>query len=507
MKITDWRTRELGEVTEVSADIDGFRLWHRAPRSYPLSRAADPFVTAALLPAMREGRGLEVGPGLALSPKLAGNLGLLQEIHHRWNPVFKIVPVRAATSPAAALSEGALTFFSGGVDSTYTFLKRQPELTHLVFVQGFDFFVNAGGSGAFSTGDLADLSQLAFKLTRPRDGVSAFLRASLSQDTVRALADYQTSSLADGGLESRLTGDLERLLAGPPVWETRRFSGVRLRPETKDLLKDGPAGQDLYRLNRLLLEDAYPQEIARRDDTIYRTAIERNARFARAFGKTLIAVSTNHYAFGYRYNLSRNLTQGSALAGIALLLGFPRAYLPAAYSYSQLIPLGSHPLTDPLWSNESVEIVHDGAEARRVDKVMAIAGNAPALANLRVCFDDMNDNCGKCAKCLRTMVPLELLGAPAAPFPPLPPLRDIRKMRIANDIEMIFFRESFDPALGTANRTLLRALKACLRRYERQQLLKALDTAVLRGSVKKAYRRRAAAAAGILRVDTTPPSD
>lgn len=507
MRITDWRIRDLGDDAEVSADVDGFRLWYRLPRSYPVSRAADPFVAAALLPAMLQGQGLEVGPGLTLSPKLLENLGRLQEIHHCWNPLFKIVPIRAATSPAELLSRGVLTFFSGGVDSTFTFLKRQAELTHLVFVQGFDFFVNAGASGAFSAADLADLSQLALKLTRPRDGFSAFLSASLSRETLRALSDYRSSSLVAGGLESRLAEEIEGILAGPLVWETRRFSGVRLRPETKDLLKNEPAGQDLYRLNRLLVEDALPQEIARRDDTIYRTAIGRNARFARAFNKTLIAVSTNHFAFGYRYNLSRNLTQGSALAGIALLLGFPRVYLPAAYSYSQLIPLGSHPLTDPLWSNESVEVVHDGAEARRLDKVMTIAGNAPALANLRVCFDDMNDNCGKCAKCLRTMVPLELWGASAAPFPTLPPLEAVRKMRVANDIEMIFFKENFDPALGTANPALLRALMACLRRYDRQQLMKAIDKVVLRGSIKKAYRRRAAATAGILRIDTTPPPD
>jgi hypothetical protein len=80
-------------------------------------------------------------------------------------------------------------------------------------------------------------------------------------------------------------------------------------------------------------------------------------------------------------------------------------------------------------------------------------------------------------------------------------------MRVANDIEMIFFKENFDPALGTANPALLRALMACLRRYDRQQLMKAIDKVVLRGSIKKAYRRRAAATAGILRIDTTPPPD
>lgn len=144
------------------------------------------------------------------------------------------------------------------------------------------------------------------------------------------------------------------------------------------------------------------------------------------------------------------------MASVALLLGFPKAYVPGAYSYSQLVPLGSHPLTEPLWSNESVEIVHEGAEARRVDKVTMIAGNKLALINLRVCFDDMNANCGRCVKCLRTMFPLHLLNASAAPFPSLPPMEEVRKMRIDNEIELLFLKESslgmrLNPASGGMN--------------------------------------------------------
>ena len=86
------------------------------------------------------------------------------------------------------------------------------------------------------------------------------------------------------------------------------------------------------------------------DQETYQIAVLRNKSFVESFGKTLIPVETNHYPFGYRYNLSRNLTQGSALGERSAMLGFPRVFIPAAYSYSQLIPLGSHPLTDPLYS-------------------------------------------------------------------------------------------------------------------------------------------------------------
>ncbi|MBE3145128.1 MAG: hypothetical protein IMZ61_14600 [Planctomycetes bacterium] len=507
MKISDWAIKEQLDTAEISADVDGFRLWYRLPRSYSVSRSADPFVAAALLPAMLLGQKIEISPGLSMSPKLLDNLQTFQEIHHCWNPIFKIISIEATTSPSHSLYSGAMSFFSGGVDSTYTFLKRLSELTHLVFIQGFDFFVKSGHSDVFSVGDLSDLSQLAFKLMLPSDAVSAFLKDQLAKDTLSALSNFRNSGRVSDGLEEGLVEEFDKIISGTPIWETKRFAGVRLRLETKQLLKKEPRGEDLHRLNRLLLEDAYPLEIARPRSETYETAINRNTRFAQSFGKTLIPLSTNHFPFGYRYNLSRNLTQGSALASVALLLGFSRVYVPAAYSYNQLVPLGSHPLTDPLWSSEGVQIIHEGAEARRVDKVVKIAGSEAALANLRVCFADMNINCGRCSKCMRTMIPLALLGASDSPFPPLPSPKAIRKMSIANEIELIFFKENFDPALGKAHPELRRALKAIMKRYQQRRLLNEIDKTLLGGLIKKAHRRLARSTTGNIRVDTTPPSE
>jgi hypothetical protein len=118
MKITHREITEQRETVEVSADVDGFRLWYRVPRSSPVSGAADPFVAAALLPAMLQGRALEIDPGWPVSPKLVENLRVLQEIYHCWNPVFRIVPIEATASPGVPLRDGAVSFFSGGVDST-----------------------------------------------------------------------------------------------------------------------------------------------------------------------------------------------------------------------------------------------------------------------------------------------------------------------------------------------------------------------------------------------------
>ncbi len=504
MKITDGEIKTRDDQIEVSAHVDGFRLWYRVPKIYSVNRAAEPFLAAALLPAMIRGEALEIDSRLTVSPKLLRNLALLQEIHHCWNPAFKIIPIEAATSPSSVLNSGSISFFSGGVDSMYTLLKSLREIDYLVFIQGFDFYYNKQTAKDFSVADIADLSQLSYKLATSHDAVSSFIRTRLSENTLQILSVYQESGLYAKALEECLARELNGIVSGPSIYHSGLFSGVTLRSDTKLLLEENPNGRDTLSLNRGLLEDAYPLEIAKRNSKIYEMAVNRNKSFGLSLGKTLIPVETNHFAFGYRYNLSRNLTQGSALASIALLLGFVRTYVPAAYSYNQLIPLGSHPLTDPLWSSEGTQIFHDGAEARRVDKIKAILLNKPALENLRVCFNDMNINCGKCAKCLRTMIPLYLLDAVPAPFPPLPPPSAIRRMRIGGNIEMIFFKENYELAVERSNLKLRNALKACMKRYDRTQLFKEVDQVLLGGLIKRAKRNIIKRQSGYHRIDTTP---
>jgi hypothetical protein len=504
MKITDWEFKKKQNTVEVSADVDGFRLWYRMPSSYRASRAGDPFLAAALLPAMVRGEELDVDPRMPISPKLLQNLSLWQEIHHCWNPVLKIIPIKATTRDAESLNDGAMSFYSGGVDSTYTFLKRMKDISHIVFIQGFDFYVNNGEASTFSAGDLGDLSQFAFKLMLAGDPVSAFLKARLSKNTLHGLFNCQSSGSDLATLEAALTLDLNKIIAGQSIYEARRFAGVRLRPETRELLVQVPDRKNLSTLNRLLLEDAYPLEIAKKTSLTYQTAIERNTSFAQSFGKTLIPVATNHFPFGYRYNLSRVLTFGSALASVALMLGFPIVYVPSSYAYSQLFPQGSHPLTDPLWSTEGVTIIHDGAEVLRVDKVKKITKCQSALANLRVCFDDMNFNCGKCPKCLRTMISLKLLHESRGPFPPFPSFKVIRKLRISGEVEMAYFKENVQLTLKADDLELREALCACLKKYEWRQLLGQLDKLLFGGHINRVRRRFEKTLPGIRRIDTTP---
>ena len=128
-------------------------------------------------------------------------------------------------------------------------------------------------------------------------------------------------------------------------------------------------------------------------------------------GKPLVQVDTNLQTFSDQY-VHWSFYHGAAMAAVALLLSslFRKVYL-ASGMYGETFPYGSHPRLDPLWSTEHTEIVHDSAEATRLEKLAVIAEHDVAMRWLRVCPGaDGAYNCGRCEKCLRTMVGLRLVG-------------------------------------------------------------------------------------------------
>ncbi len=477
MEIKHWSLDRKGDGLEVSAVVDGYRLWFRVPAGFEVSRLGDPFVAAALLPAMLRGGPLTVEPGLPVSAKLLGSLPRLQDIFHCWDRELKVVPVSATPGSAVKTRAGGASFFSGGVDSVYTFLERLDDIDHVIFINGFDFISGPAGPAGLTADDIADLPQLIHKLLFSRDAVSKFLRGRMPKETLEAIGGYDPANSDLSRVEGLLTRGLNAVLAEGPLFSPRRFSGVVLRDATKALLTGSPRDGDTEKLNRMLLEDAYFMELVRSGGEAFGKAVERNGAFVGGFGKTLVPVETNYFSFGYRYNLSRNMTHGSLLGSVALLLGFERVFIPGSAAYDEITPLGSHPLSDPLWSNEAVEIVHDGAGVRRIEKLARIIGRQAAVDNLRVCASDMNVNCGRCGKCLQTMIPLKLMGVRNAPFPPLPPLSKFGPRGLGDD-GIFYLNEAYTYAIATGNGCGIRKeMAALLRRNDMRLAIRHVDAA------------------------------
>jgi hypothetical protein len=98
----------------------------------------DPFLALALAPAMSIGHPVRVEE--QVSPIFLAAVPRIQRVLRWGNPGFVEVPVQAVpreeSPPPRASGVGA--FFSGGVDSFYTAVKRRDDLTHLIFMDGFD---------------------------------------------------------------------------------------------------------------------------------------------------------------------------------------------------------------------------------------------------------------------------------------------------------------------------------------------------------------------------------
>jgi len=126
------------------------------------------------------------------------------------------------------------------------------------------------GSATFSTGDFLNLASLAGKLEQPTRPIDTWLAAQLTRATTAALASYRAQGSDPASLETALLHDINPVLVGPAIYDSQRFIGVTLRPMAQKRLSLGIQAGDLRDLNRLLIEDAYPLELAKNQLYLFR---------------------------------------------------------------------------------------------------------------------------------------------------------------------------------------------------------------------------------------------
>lgn len=172
---------------------------------------------------------------------------------------------------------------------------------------------------------------------------------------------------------------------------------------------------------------------------------------------------------------------GAGLSSVALSLssGLAKVLIPSARSYNDLIAQGSHPLLDPLWSTERMEIIHEGGESNRSEKIAKLVGHDPlALAYLRVCVSNYGDawNCGNCPKCIRTMISLQAINRlkDANTFPDALPKNYLKQVQLDN-YHMSFLESNLNLLLNSGNDPkLAKDLKMFINDYNRHRAIKTL---------------------------------
>jgi hypothetical protein len=148
MRILQVNTRETADTITIFASCKIRRVgydeaYFTFDKKYKpfLKVDASPFAAALLIPSMRRGEDLVIED--IISEELYAGMHEIMKLVLSWRiglkPIKIIAPHRAADIARPTV---AASFFSGGVDSFYTFLKhkkdRKDPVTHLLLVNGYD---------------------------------------------------------------------------------------------------------------------------------------------------------------------------------------------------------------------------------------------------------------------------------------------------------------------------------------------------------------------------------
>lgn len=126
-------------------------------------------------------------------------------------------------------------------------------------------------------------------------------------------------------------------------------------------------------------------------------------------GQRLVLLRTDARLHPHNRHVLWGFHHGAALGAVGILLAdeLDRLVIPPSYPDGALIPWGSRPDLDPLWSIPgTVEIVHASTPQDRYARIIDLAEEPLVHQHLRVCWEYLEPgaNCGRCEKCVRTMV-------------------------------------------------------------------------------------------------------
>tara|TARA_R110002096_G_scaffold436056_1_gene666519 strand:+ start:80600 stop:81766 length:1167 start_codon:yes stop_codon:yes gene_type:complete len=151
----------------------------------------------------------------------------------------------------------------------------------------------------------------------------------------------------------------------------------------------------------------------------FKAHLARISKVTELMNNTIIPVATNVRTTRWSKTRWQRVSHGSFLSAIGLLFEkhFREVFIGSSHSnYNNLVPNGSHPLTDVLYSTSRTSLIHSGDGLDRLDKTKYLAQHELALRHLHVCIRGRDGkgqdelNCSHCEKCYRTMIGLDVVG-------------------------------------------------------------------------------------------------
>ncbi|MEM9250355.1 MAG: hypothetical protein AAGB05_16880 [Pseudomonadota bacterium] len=145
--------------------------------------------------------------------------------------------------------------------------------------------------------------------------------------------------------------------------------------------------------------------------------LDRLAETVDRFGVRFLPVQSNIMtADRHVHDRWGDIGHGAGLATVLHILSgrLGTGIIGSSHVWGGLLPWGSGPVIDPLWSGRRLEVIHDDSTFHRVEKTEFVAQHPEAMGAINVCDIRVDgkgyQNCSRCQKCLRTMITLDLFG-------------------------------------------------------------------------------------------------
>lgn len=195
---------------------------------------------------------------------------------------------------------------------------------------------------SFDRREITDFAALAKRLESKADPVSAYLAERLDENGKKALAAALTGQKDSRQVIAPLVKNINALAApGVSLYDEARFKGVPLREKTQALLASKPTGADLARLNRMLLEDAFPKELLRIPESAW--VADNGVLKSTGAGRGVIYTDKNYSR--YRLVFQVRQSSGDHFPGVLLFCQRPEPGLPGLDALGGIqfaVPNGGH---------------------------------------------------------------------------------------------------------------------------------------------------------------------
>ncbi|NQU04669.1 MAG: ABC transporter permease subunit [Calditrichaeota bacterium] len=107
----------------------------------------------------------------------------------------------------------------------------------------------------------AEFIPFAIKTLDDKEPVYKFIKRQFAYGSKVLLKDYFKQSPMPDEIKSALVSEFRQILRDDSLYTEQRFASVKMNIETVGMQKQNPQGKDAIRFNRMLLSDAFPEEL------------------------------------------------------------------------------------------------------------------------------------------------------------------------------------------------------------------------------------------------------